>query len=163
MNCPAARRLLDQGVRPSSSPPERAALGFHLAGCADCRAYRAHMNDRLLSSLLAAEQITPQPAAPAPIVPATKSTPRRTWRASISQALWYGGLGLLATFLLAVVIVILGAALSIFNIHQNVQAMIVPTAGAQASQPTRAPAVSVAPATTVPIEPTQGPSPAPTQ
>ena len=132
MNCPAARRLLEQGVRPSSSPPERAALGFHLAGCADCRAYRAQIDDQLLSSLLAADQTMPQSAAPAPIEPATDGTPAgRTWRASLSQALWYGSLGLLAAFLLAVVIVVVGAALSIFNIHQNVQAMIVPTAGAQ--------------------------------
>ena len=154
MDCSVARRLLEQGVRPSSSPPERATLGFHLAGCADCRAYRAIMDDQLLSSLLAAEQTRPQPAAPAPIAPATTSTPARgAWRASLSQALWYGGLGLLAALLLAVVIVVVGAAFSIFNIHQNVQAMIVPPAGAQVSQPTKTPAVSATPAATVPIEP----------
>ena len=56
MNCPAARHLLEQGVRPGSSPPERAALGFHLAGCADCRAYRTQMDGQLLSRLLAADQ-----------------------------------------------------------------------------------------------------------
>ena len=61
----------------------------------------------------------------------------RTWRASLSQALWYGSLGLLAAFLLAVVIVVGGAALSIFNIHRNVQAMIVPTADAQIAPASR--------------------------
>src|SRR5262245_1220828 len=128
MDCPAARRLLEQGVRPGSSPPERAALGFHLAACADCRAYRTLLDDQLLSSLLAAEQAHPQPVAPAPTEPTPiKTANSRTWRASFSQALWYGSLGLLAAFLLAVVIVVAGAALSLFNIHRNVQAMIVPT------------------------------------
>jgi polyisoprenyl-teichoic acid--peptidoglycan teichoic acid transferase len=155
MNCPTARRLLEQGVRPRSSPPERAALGFHLAGCADCRAYRTHMDGQLLSSLLAADETRPQSAAPAPIEPAPNGTAAsRTWRVSLSHALWYGSLGLLATFLLAVVIVVVGAALSIFNIHQNVQAMIVPTAGAEIGHPAGAPAVHAAPAVTVPIEPT---------
>jgi polyisoprenyl-teichoic acid--peptidoglycan teichoic acid transferase len=155
MNCPAARRLLEQGVKPGSSPPERAVLGFHLAGCADCRAYRAHMDHQLLSSLLAVDETRPQSAALAPIEPAANRTAAsRAWRASLSQALWYGSLGLLATFLLAVVIIVLGAALSIFNIHQNVQAMIVPTAGAEIGPPTGAPAVNAAPTAPVPIEPT---------
>ncbi len=161
MNCSTARRHLEQGVRPSSSPPERAALGFHLAGCADCRAYRAHIDGQLLISLLAANQTRPQSAAPAPIKPANRTSASRTWRASLSQALWYGSLGLLATFLLAVVIVVVGAALSIFNIHQNVQAMIVPTAGAVVGHPAVAPAVHATPAATVPIAPT--PTLAPTQ
>ena len=126
MNCPAARRLLEQGVRPSSSPPERAALGFHLAGCADCRAYRTQMDSELLSRLLAADQTMPQPSATPPIEPATKRiSAAQAWRVSLSHALWYGSIGLLAAFVLAVVMVVVGAALSIFNIHQNVQAMIV--------------------------------------
>jgi len=155
MNCPAARRLLEQGVRPSSSPPERAALGFHLAGCADCRAYRAHLDDQLLNSLLAAAKTMPIAAATVPIKPATnRVAPRRSWRASLSHALWYGSLGLLATFLLAVVIVVAGAALSIFNIHRNVQTMIVPTAGAQLGHPAGASAAHAAPAASVMITPT---------
>ena len=67
MNCPAARRLLEQGVRPSSSPPERAALGFHLAGCADCRAYRTNLEDQLLNILLAAAETMPQASTTVPI------------------------------------------------------------------------------------------------
>src|SRR6185436_13450843 len=101
----AARHLLEQGVRPSSSSPERAALGFHLARCSDCRAYRANLDDQLLSRLLAADESMPLSAATGPIKPATTRTAAsRPWRASLSQALWYGSLGLLATFLLAVVI-----------------------------------------------------------
>jgi LCP family protein required for cell wall assembly len=158
MNCPAARRLLEQGVRPGSSPPERATLGFHLAGCADCRAYRAQMDSQLLSRLLAADEAKPQSIAPALIEPPTAATTAtaasRSWRASLSQMLWYGSLGLLAAFLLAVIIVVGGAALSIFNIHQNVQAMIVPTASAPTEHPTAAPALNIAPAATAPLEPT---------
>src|SRR5690242_3793481 len=105
MDCPAARRFLEQGMRPGSSPPDRAALGFHLAGCPSCRAYRAQLDDSLLSSLLAAAQPQPLPA-PTPAAAASKTTaaasaPSRTWRAPLSQALWYGSLGLLAAFLLA--------------------------------------------------------------
>jgi LCP family protein required for cell wall assembly len=155
MNCPAARRLLEQGLRPGSSPPERAVLGFHLAGCADCRAYRAHLDDQLLNSLLAAYETRSLSAAPTLSEPAINgAVARRSWRTSLSQMLWYGSLGLLATFLLAVVIVAAGAALSIFNIHRNVQAMIVPTTGARIEQPTGVPALPAAPAATVPIEPT---------
>src|SRR5687767_1929190 len=147
MNCPAARRLLEQGLRPGSSPPERAVLGFHLAGCADCRAYRAHLDDQLLNSLLAAYETRSLSAAPTLSEPAINGVvARRSWRTSLSQMLWYGSLGLLATFLLAVVIVAAGAALSIFNIHRNVQAMIVPTTGAQIEQPTGVPALPAAPA-----------------
>jgi LCP family protein required for cell wall assembly len=155
MNCPAARRLLEQGLRPGSSPPERAALGFHLAGCADCRAYRAHLDDQLLNSLLAAHETRSLSAAPTLIVPTTnEAVARRSWRMSLSQALWYGSLGLLATFLLVVVIVVVVAALSIFNIHRNVQAMIVPTAGAQIGHSTGVPAFYASPPATMPIEPT---------
>jgi polyisoprenyl-teichoic acid--peptidoglycan teichoic acid transferase len=160
MNCPVARHLLEQGVRPGSAPPERAALGFHLAGCADCRVYRTHMDSQLLSSLLAAAQTLPQSAGPALIEPAINATAaNRARRVSFSQVLWYGGLGLLATFLLAVVIIVVGAALSIFTIHQNVQAMIVPTAGAQISHPTAMPVGHAAPTATAPIEPTLAPAP----
>ncbi len=156
MNCPAARHRLEQGMRPSSSPPERAALGFHLAGCADCRAYRTNLDDQLLNSLLAAAETMPLATTTVPIeaTTTTDTATRRSWRASLSQALWYGSLGLLAAFLLAVVIVVGGAALSIFNIHRNVQAMIMPTTGVQAGHPAGVPVVNAAPAATIPLEPT---------
>jgi LCP family protein required for cell wall assembly len=155
MNCPAARRLLQQGVRPGSSPPERAALGFHLSGCADCRAYRTNLDAQLLSSLLAADQ-TSTPATTTTLIEpiSTGAAEGHTWRASVSKALWYGSLGLLAAFLLAVVIIVGGAALSIFNIHQNVQAMIVPTTVAQADQATTLPDAPITPAAAMPVEPT---------
>src|SRR5262249_21725448 len=102
MNCREARRLLAQGLRPGSSSPERAALGFHLASCADCRAYRTSVDDQLLSSLLAADQTARQPAAPLPIEPARAAVATsRSWRESLSRALWYGSVGLLAAIVLA--------------------------------------------------------------
>jgi polyisoprenyl-teichoic acid--peptidoglycan teichoic acid transferase len=160
MNCSVARSLLEQGMRPGSSPPERAALGFHIASCADCRAYRADLDHQLLNSLLTAEQIPTLPAIPALIEPAVESTvPIRTWRASLSQALWYGSLALLGAFLLAIVIIIGGAALSIFHIHQNVQAMIVPTAGATPSQATAMASQQPVLTATVLLEPTLMPTP----
>lgn len=171
MNCPEARRLLAQGVSPGSGSPERAALGFHLAGCPDCRGYRASLNDPLLSSLLAAERPAPPPSATAPAEPVAlapavpapvESLAGRSWRASVSRALWYAGLGVLGTVVLVALIVLGGAALSIFNIHRNVQAMIVPTEAAEASQPsasasTQPPAALVAealPSPTLPLAPT---------
>jgi LCP family protein required for cell wall assembly len=170
MNCPEARRLLTRGVSPGSGSPERAALGFHLAGCADCRAYRASLNDHLLFSLLAAERTAPPPAASpptepvalAPAAPPIGPAAGRPWRASVSRALWYAGLGVLGTVVLVVVIVLGGAALSIFNIHRNVQAMIVPTEAAEATQlaastasgPAAALVADALPSPTLPLAPT---------
>jgi LCP family protein required for cell wall assembly len=52
LDCREARRLIDRGVPPGSTRPERRALGFHLAGCVACRTYRAHNNNDLLAALL---------------------------------------------------------------------------------------------------------------
>lgn len=53
MNCKEIRLLLAQGVQPGASDSARATLGFHLAGCPDCRAYRARAQEQqLLQSLL---------------------------------------------------------------------------------------------------------------
>jgi LCP family protein required for cell wall assembly len=172
MNCAEARRLLDQGVRPGSTTPERAQLGFHLAGCAACRAYHASQQDDLLAALLA--QAQPEPAAAAlpedpPPQPAA-APPRHQAGAAIGRMLWYAGLGLLATIVLVAVFIIGGAALSLFNIHRNVQAMIVPTsaavAEATASQPAAglpatAPAATARPTPTLRPSATPRPSPTP--
>jgi LCP family protein required for cell wall assembly len=122
MDCREARRLLDQGVTPGSASAERATLGFHLAGCADCRAYRETLPDRLLASLLAHD---PQPPAQPEHPPPADDQPRQ--RSSLSKALWYSVIGVAAAIVLGVAIVLGQAALSIYHIHQNVQAMIVPT------------------------------------
>jgi LCP family protein required for cell wall assembly len=154
MNCLEARRLLEQGITPGSSAPERAALGFHLAGCPDCRAFRANLNDHLLASLLSGAATEPAPTlAEAKVVAPARAAPSptrasRSWHESINRALWYGGVGLLAAFALGVAITVGWAALSVLHSHQNVQAMIVPTA----------PPATVPPAT-VPAKPTLAPAP----
>ncbi len=67
LDCREARRLIDRGVSPGSTRPDRRALGFHLAGCAACRAYRARRNDELLAELLAAPRdLAASPVAPHP-------------------------------------------------------------------------------------------------
>ncbi|MBO9325220.1 MAG: LCP family protein [Roseiflexus sp.] len=52
LGCREARQLIDQGVSPGSTRPKHRTLGFHLARCAACRAYRAQKNDTLLATLL---------------------------------------------------------------------------------------------------------------
>jgi LCP family protein required for cell wall assembly len=121
------------------------------------------MDDQLLADLLAASEAAPQSAAAQPSVPAHHTIGlSQSRRASLNQALWYGGVGLLAALVLAVVIVVGGAALSIFKIHRNVQAMIVPTAAAEIRQPSAVPIPTIVPAPTTPIEPTLAPTTPPT-
>jgi LCP family protein required for cell wall assembly len=154
MNCREACRLLDQGVIPGSSSPERAALGFHLAGCPRCRAYRATLQDRLLIELLAQAPGTNVPPRPAK----TPASPAWYRRALLSQLLWYLGLGVLATIALVAAVSVGSLILSIFHIHRNVQAMIVPppqaVAGGPATLPTAAPTPTPVP-TVVPPTPTR--------
>jgi LCP family protein required for cell wall assembly len=71
MNCSEARKLLDAHVTPGPGDPIRTQLGFHLSGCAACRAYRQRA-DPLLSALLAD---VPAPAPPP--APAARRRPRR--------------------------------------------------------------------------------------
>jgi polyisoprenyl-teichoic acid--peptidoglycan teichoic acid transferase len=54
MTCAEARRLLDQGTIPGSARGRNPQLGFHLATCAGCRAYREQLDDQLLAQLVAA-------------------------------------------------------------------------------------------------------------
>jgi nucleoid-associated protein YgaU len=54
MHCHDARHLLDKGVDPGAAETIRTLLGFHLAGCPECRAYRRQRDDeRLLGELMA--------------------------------------------------------------------------------------------------------------
>lgn len=165
MNCSEARRLLSQGVTPGSAGVDRAALGFHLAGCPACRDYRAALHDRLLADLLALEAHEAPPAPP-PVVEAAPVPSRRRVSLSPRRLLWFGGLGLLGAIALGVVIVIGWAALSIFYTHRNVQAMIVPafTAGSvPTAPPTPAPTASPQPRATPTLPlPTAAPAPSPT-
>jgi polyisoprenyl-teichoic acid--peptidoglycan teichoic acid transferase len=143
MDCREARRLLDQGVIPGSTSAERATLGFHLAGCADCRGYRAALQERLLADLLS-NQPRPAPRVPVSTTPAA-SRPRR--RLSPSQVLRYATFGLLTAFVLSAVIVLGQATLSIYHIHQSVQAMTIPSPTLPGAAPTDTPTTEPAPPT----------------
>ncbi|HEY3229450.1 MAG TPA: LCP family protein [Roseiflexaceae bacterium] len=158
MDCGEVRRLLKQGVIPGSASAERAMLGFHLSGCIECRVYRERLQEALLAELLIHD---PQPArgkyAPAP--PAESRQPR----SALGKALWYAGLALLMTIVLVPLIVLGQAALSIYHIHRNVQAMIVPSpvpvAGAPTATPTTAPTQTPQPS--VPARPPPSTTPIP--
>jgi LCP family protein required for cell wall assembly len=101
------------------------------------------LQERLLANLLSLGP-KPSPKAARPVT-AAPGSPRL--RASFVQALWYAGLALIGAIILAVVIMLGQAALSIYHIHQNVQAMIVPS-----------PLIAAAPTEA----PTDAPTPAPT-
>jgi len=180
MDCSAARHLLDQSVTPGSTTRERAALGFHLAGCAECRAYRATTEQDLLAALLLqADRPAPtearrvqRPAQPkrvqAPIAPALPPRARRHWRTLAGQALWYAGVGTLALIVVLAAGTLAWIALAGFGIHRNVQAMIIPTE-APTAMPSRAPTEPPAPTPTLrplpsstPTIPRPSPTPLPT-
>lgn len=174
MDCQEARRLLAQGVTPGSASAERAALGFHLARCVECRSYRDQMQDMLLGMLLSdAEPPKPhvQPATPKPApAPAVTSTPRP--RINLLGMIGYTLLGLV---LLLAVSVLGPATISAYNIRQYAGAMRLPTAEPTIALPsaTPEPVVVVEPSpTSVPTEqpthtptatatPTATPSPTP--
>ncbi len=66
LDCNEARRLINRGITPGSTRSDRRALGFHLARCPACRAYRMHSSDEMLTSLLETplDASTPSPARP---------------------------------------------------------------------------------------------------
>lgn len=165
MDCREARRLLDAGITPGSHNPERATLGFHLSGCAACRAYRAEREALLLEQLLNAPSApAPRPAQTAP--PVRPHSPTR--REQIARGLWLAGIGVLGTLILVVAIVVGSAVRSLFVIHDNVQAMIVPTiapsptAPAPTSDSLTTPAALALLVTPTPlVTPTRTPTPTP--
>jgi LCP family protein required for cell wall assembly len=132
MDCTDARRLLDAGVQPGRGGASQAALGFHLAECAACRAYRDRPDQALLAALLAAPP--PRTARPAAVPAAPEG--------GLDEAGWGGeappapaarrwlrpaitALGVLA--LLLVVLLVGRVALALISIQRNVQAMQLPT------------------------------------
>jgi LCP family protein required for cell wall assembly len=118
MNCRDARNLLDRGITPGSSTSRRAQLGFHLASCPACRAYRENPAQQILSELLAQAPPTPiitPVASPAPI--SARPLPKRSHR------LRYAGMALVTALLIGVSIPCGSTAFALFAIQQNVQAM----------------------------------------
>ena len=153
MNCAEARRLLEGGVQPGSATPERARLGFHLAGCAACRAHQAALRQSLLDELLGQAAPAPTPEAPATQRPAGSppSHPPAPGRRLRRVAL--GGLSIAG---LAGAIVAIWVGLALFRTHQNVQAMIVSTDAATAPPPSL---VAISAETSRPPAPSATPTP----
>ncbi|HEU5085966.1 MAG TPA: hypothetical protein VFT99_00930, partial [Roseiflexaceae bacterium] len=119
MDCREACNLIDQGVEPGSGNPLQAALGFHLAGCAACRAYRQRVHQQLLAGLLF--QTPPRTHRPAPVAKpaARKRGLSPEWRRFVAAV---AGLAVLAVALL-----VGRVAVAALSIQRNVQAYIVPT------------------------------------
>lgn len=113
MECREARQLLDNGVVPGSSERRRAQLGFHLAECAACRAYRKDPRTQLLTELLAE-----------PVAEPRWQLPR--WQQQ--SALRIGLLAIAAMLVLSLGYVIGSVGIALFTIQRNVQAMRMPTA-----------------------------------
>lgn len=184
MECREARRLLDEGLTPGPRAPERAALGFHIAACGMCRSYWEGFQSQLLMRMLSeAEWPSRNPAPPAaaavpnPTLTTTGHAGAMALRSDIGRWLWYAGLGVLATLGLLLALTVGAVAVSLLNIHRNLQAMIVtpipaiavaaelaPEPTARPPAPTSVPAVAIAPkiATAVPTTtPTAVPTAAP--
>ncbi len=116
MQCEEARCLLQQGMRPGTREEQRIRLGFHLSGCAQCRAYREQLDgtdERLLAALL----LEPLPSASIP--PLQRPSPAPLLRRAL-----VGVAILLAAWLLFM----FGRTVwAVYQIRQNVQAMVVAT------------------------------------
>jgi len=76
MVCSEARHLLAQNVIPGSTRGRNPVLGFHLASCEQCRAYRAQRDQLWLADLVAAELPSGSPPArpQAPARPASRNS-----------------------------------------------------------------------------------------
>jgi polyisoprenyl-teichoic acid--peptidoglycan teichoic acid transferase len=123
VHCGDARQSIDAGREPGSETAETIRLGFHLAGCPACRAYRDRRNgahDRLMADLILVETADmPAPAAAGAGRPAAEPRPPHRLR--------HGIYALAVLALLLIGLVAAHAVMSLLTIRHNVQAMIVPT------------------------------------
>lgn len=153
MNCDEARRLLDSGMFPGSQTPDRARLGFHLAHCGACQAYRVRLSEQHLAAMLsqpAAAGSTAGVAVPrvhhaaAPVASAPSKKP--VW---LPWQLWAA-----AGLLVAVLVLAFPLLVSLLHTHENLQSIVVtPTAVQQAAAlitSTRMPTEPPATATSTP-------------
>jgi LCP family protein required for cell wall assembly len=143
MECKEARGLIDGGVAPGSRDATAARLGFHLAGCAECRAYRASnaTQGALLAALLADASATtaPQPAE----TPRAPTRPPSRLRGSTLAVL--GMMGLVVLGLTAW----LGGKWA--RTQQNLAAMIVTAAPTAVETPTRSISTATPPSISTPL------------
>lgn len=148
MECSEARRLIDEGVQPGSAAPQRAALGFHLAGCPACRAYRARPAEQSLLEALLAEgdgwQAEQAPTAARPGPPRVRRRQRAPW--------WrYAVVAALAVVAVGFGLVVGRIARAAYTIGGNLAAMQITAA------PTRPPGT---PTIAIPTAPPTTPVPA---
>ncbi len=142
MDCGEARRLIDMGVRPGSTEPRRAALGFHLAGCAACKAYAANPdNSGLLAALLEEPAPPPiSPPSPARAADSRPAAPRPAPRRRTPSWLRTAALAVLGALLAVLAVGVGRLAMAAYTISDNFAAMRV----------TAAPTVVVTPSLAVP-------------
>lgn len=134
MECSEARRLIDTGVQPGSATAQRAALGFHLASCAACRAYRARPGEHDLLAALLAEQTAPAAAPAAEGTTAIlRPAPPRVRRRRPAPWWRYAVLGVLAVVALGMGLLAGRIARAAYTIGGNLAAMQITAA------PTRPP------------------------
>lgn len=74
MTCSEARLLLDQGIIPGTTRGRNPQLGFHLATCTECRAYRDRLDQRLLTQLVVAPAVASAQSqhTPGTVAPVTR-------------------------------------------------------------------------------------------
>jgi LCP family protein required for cell wall assembly len=139
MQCSEARLLIDEGVSPGSTNSLRASLGFHLSGCAACRAYRASASEQaLLGSLLAegtAQELTTQPLSttrPRPPRVSSRARPAPWWR--------YFVVGVLAVLAMSLGLIVGRIARAAYTISDNFAAMQITTV---ATRPPGTPTLTV--------------------
>lgn len=156
MTCAEARRLLDAGVVPGSTRGRDPLLGFHLAACAACRAYRERHAGKAIPPVAVPWPAPPESPLPdmAPPLPAAVSPvqPRHVPTGTRQGRSWWPWL--LAGLLLC----LLGSAgwyvgLPLLRAYRHVRAMHVGAAGeapivAARPRPTPTPGARSAPGST---------------
>lgn len=177
MECAEARRLIDAGLRPGSTDPRRAALGFHLTRCASCKRYAEHPDDAALLLALLDEappivELAPPPAPPTPTeeveappalaMPrsiARPPAPRPVRRKPLPRWLRYGVLALLGAFAIWVAVGVGRFAMAAYTTLDNIQAMQVTAAPIREPSAVPTPTIAVP---TAPLLPTSPPGPSDT-
>lgn len=114
ISCREARQRLDNGIEPGAASIEQTTLGFHLASCPACRAYRHALNQALLIRLLE------QPARPIPQPRPPRSAQRQPYRTL--------AFALLALCSLLLVTFVAKVGYAAWSLRSNVQAYIIATA-----------------------------------
>lgn len=136
MQCTEARRLINAGLSPGSANPQRAALGFHLASCAACRAYRVSAGEQDLLQALLAEGSRLAP--PTSELLAARRRPPRVRRRRPRGAPWwhYLTVGVLAVLAISLGLIVGRIARAAYMIGDNLAAMQITAA------PTRPPSTA---------------------